>query len=303
MAAHPLSAPAPRPGKSVSLALYIGAAITGALLSAPATHAQTVSVNSGSLGAAGNGVNASGVVVRAPGAIAAGGDFAAYYGGGTTTTPVNTTVPYNPALNPSSTSPFTIEFWANPTLDITDGSGPAPVFNRVSTGDRSGWVFFQRSAVQGWNFAMYNGVGSTVGLQLTGGTYTPGVWTHVVVVYNGSVPTMYVNGVNTGASASGTGYNASTSATFSIGSYDTGANSFSGAVDETAFYSSALSAAQIQAHFNAASSLTPGAYSSLVVADGAVEYLRNIPEPTSLAMLGLAGGLLGLRRQRSSVKR
>jgi hypothetical protein len=45
------------------------------------------------------------------------------------------------------------------------------------------------------------------------------------------------------------------------------------------------------AHYNAAASTTPDAYSNLVIADGAVLYLNNVPEPTSavLMLLGLAG--------------
>jgi hypothetical protein len=278
-------------------------AIAIALVGATESRAATTSPNSGSLGAAGNGTNTDGVTF-VQGAISAGNDLAAFYSGGGTANIVNTTVPFKLELNPVATAPFTIEFWAKPTLNVTDGSGPAPLFNRVSTGNRSGWVFFQRSATQGWNFAMYNGNVSEVGTQLTGGTYTPGVWTHVVTVWNGTTPTMYVNGVNTNATVSGPGgYNPNSAASpgiFSVGSYDTGANPFTGAVDETAFYNTALTSAQILAHFNAASSLVPNAYSSLVLQDGAVEYLRNIPEPTSLAMLSLAGCFLGARRRRAA---
>ncbi len=255
-------------------------------------QAVTTSINSGSLGAAGNGTNTDAVALGVAGPLAAAGDTAAGYSGGSTGTPVNTTVPFNAALNPASSSPFTIEFWANPATNVTDGSGPAPVFNRVSSGDRSGWVFFQRSATQGWNFAMYNGTGSTVGYNITGGTYTPGAWTHVVAVWDGATPSLYVDGVNTSAAVSGPGgYNASGTAIFSVGAYDTGANPFTGAIDETAFYSAALSPAQILAHYNAAANTTPGFYSNLVVSDGAVLYLNNVPEPTSavLMLLGLAG--------------
>ncbi|MDB6078286.1 MAG: cell surface protein [Akkermansiaceae bacterium] len=271
------------------------------LLGATAAHAATISVNSGSLGSAADGSDSTGVTLGVAGPLGSPTDTAAHYGGGTTGSPINTTIPFNSALNPASSSPFTIEFWVKPDTNVTDGSGPAPVFNRVSTSPRSGWVFFQRDQTQGWNFAMYNGTGSTVGTQMTGGTYTPGVWSQVVVTWDGTAPTMYVNGVNTNAAVTGPGgYAASTSAIFSIGSYDTGANTFSGGVDETAFYGTALSQSQIQAHFNAAGSTDPNAYSNLVTGDGALLYIRNaqVPEPASAGLLLLSLAPL-LRRRRA----
>ena len=173
-------------------------------------QAFTTSINSGSLGAAGNGTNTDGVTLGVAGPLAAAGDTAAGYSGGGTAVPVNTTVPFNPALNPASNLPFTIEFWAKPATDVTDALGPSPVFNRVSSGNRSGWVFFQRSAATGWNFNLYNGnilprmticgkcpefftkhearqYSSQVGLSITGGSYTVGAWNHVVAVWEGTL--------------------------------------------------------------------------------------------------------------------
>lgn len=279
--------------------LQLISSLSAVALLCSSAQAVTTSINSGSLGAAGNGTNTDGVTLGVAGPLAAAGDTAAGYSGGSTTTPVNTTVPFNPALNPASSAPFTIEFWANPANDVTDALGPSPVFNRVSSGNRSGWVFFQRSAATGWNFNLYNGNGSEVGRSITGGAYTVGAWNHVVAVWDGATPSLYVNGVNTNAAVGGAGgYNASGTAVFSVGAYDTGSNPYTGAIDETAFYSAALSPAQILAHYNAAANTTPGFYSNLVVSDGAVLYLNNVPEPTSavLMLLGLAGVM---RRRRN----
>jgi hypothetical protein len=273
-----------------------------ALIAAASAPAATTSINYGTLGAAGNGTNSDLVTLNVPGPLADPNDTAVAYAGGGTATPSNTTVPFNSALNPSSASPFTIEFWAQPSSNVTDGSGPAPVFNRVTPGDRSGWVFFQRGATEGWNFVMYNGTGSGTGVRLTGGEYTPGVWTHVVAVWDGAAATLYVDGENTNGTlnpADNGVYNASTTATFSVGSYETGANPFTGAIDETAFYAKALTPAEILGHYTAASNTTPGAYAALVQADGAVLHLRNaqVPEPAAAALFLLgAAGLLRRRR-------
>jgi Concanavalin A-like lectin/glucanases superfamily/PEP-CTERM motif len=274
------------------------AVIAGTFLIPSLAPAQTTSYNTGSLGAAGNGTNSVGVITGLPGVVTAGGDLAVGYSGGE-----RTTVPYNAALNPPSSSPFTIEFWAKPFLTTDDAVGPAPLFNRVTPGNRSGWVFFQRSPTTGWNFRMYDGNGSNVGFSLEGGSNAQDIWTHVVAVWNGTSPTLYVNGTLADDTSTGSGiYNASTSAIFSIGSYDDGSNPFNGAVDETAFYNRALTPAQILAHFNAVTSPAAGIYSSLVIADGAVEYLQNngIPEPSSIFLL--ASGLIGwagLKRRRT----
>jgi hypothetical protein len=237
----------------------------------------TVAYNTGNLGTTADGLNAAGVLINRPGALRAGDDRATSYGSSQ-----NTTIPFLEPVNPPSDQPFTIEFWARPTGTDNDD---APVFNRVSDGDRSGWVFFQRNEATGWNLRMYDGVGSNVGWDLTGGPYTLNTWSHVVAVWNGTAPRLYVNGqlVDTTNAADRSGnYNASTSAIFSVGSYDNGGSPFNGLVDEIAFYPTALTGARILAHFQAAASTTPGAYSSQVAADGALIYLQQNPPTIDL---------------------
>ena len=274
-----------------SAALWLAA---GALLLGAATvRAATISPNTGSLGSAADGTH-SDTVTFGPGAVTAGADESAVYSG---VTGSRTVVPFQSALNPVSGSPFTIEFWARPTASDNDD---APVSNRVASGNRSGWVFFQRAAETGWNFRMYNGVGSALGWDLTGGTSTLDDWSHVVATWNGSAAQLFVNGVLADESndpgASGA-YNASTAAELIMAATDTG-SPYAGSVDEVAFYGSALSPAQILGHFTAASGATPGTYHSLVRADGALLQLSNnvIPEPGSVALIG-AGAALLLRRR------
>ena len=263
------------------------------LLAVVAAPAATVSYNTGSLGSEADGTNAD-AVVFIDGVVLAGGDQAASYDGFTGT---HTTVPFQSGLNPAATNPFTIEFWANPTNSDNDD---APVSNRVASGDRSGWAFFQRDASTGWNFRMYDGVGNALGWDLTGGTSVLNAWSHVVATWDGSAAQLFVNGALADSSnAPGLSglYNPNTAGSFMIASSDTG-SPYTGALDEVAFYGSALSPAQILNHFNLASGATPGAYHSTILTDGARLQLSNnpIPEPTSLAFVGI--GALALLRGR-----
>ena len=243
------------------------------------------SYNVGSSGVPLDGTNTPDVLIDQSGAIAAGNDHASYYNGGVGgTLGAHTVIPYNAALNPATSSPFTVEFWAKPEASDNDD---CTLFNRVTAGNRSGWAFFQRDAATGWNWRLYNGNGSTVGWNLTGGTATIDAWSHVVGVWDGTTAKLYVNGVDTAAPNSGAGgYVSSTTAIFSVGTYDTGLSPSTGYVDEIAFYPTALSAAKIQAHYNAASSSVPGAYSALIRGDGARLYLDQNPPAVSIAKAG-----------------
>lgn len=273
------------------LAMVAGSAV------APHVSADTISINSGSLGAIANGTNTANVVLNVPGPLAGPYNLAASYSGG-----ARTTIPNLPAINPAASSPFTVEFWAYPTASDNDDS---PLANREAAGNRSGWVFFQRNAATGWNFRMYDGNGSALGWDLTGGTATLNAWSHVVATWDGSAAQLYVNGVladNTNAAASNI-YNPSTTAIFSVGSLFDGGSPSTATVDEVAFYGSALTPAQIASHYAAASNPLPGAYSSLVIGDGAMVYLQA-PEPSSFVMVAMgvcAGGLI-VRRKRAARK-
>ena len=276
-------------------ALLISTAFT--IFSACLSQAAITSYNTGSLGAAANGTNAASVGDRL-GVITGGTDNAALYNGVTGT---NTTVPFLSALNPAASTPFTIEFWANPTTTDNDDS---PVSNRLaSVTNRSGWVFFQRGESTGWNFRMYSGAAGGLGWDLTGGTSTLNLWSHVVATWNGTAALLYVNGVlvdNTNDPAASGVYNPNTTAgtNLIVGSTDTG-SPYNGGVDEVAFYTSALTPAQILNHFNTAASPTAGAYHTLIRNDGALLQLtNNVPEPSSAALIALAGLTICGRRSR-----
>jgi hypothetical protein len=285
------------PSVSRSLRFGVSLAAMGFLFAGTVAQAATPSPNTGSLGSSANGSNAD-TVTSGPGAVAAGGDSAAVYNGVAGT---NTTVPFLSALNPAASNPFTIEFWARPTGSDNDDS---PVSNRVSSGNRTGWVFFQRDAGTGWNFRMYNGVGSGLGWDLTGGAAPLNTWSHVAVTWNGSAAELFVNGVSADTSndpgATGV-YNVNSSvsqnAQLFMAATDSG-SPYAGSVDEVAFYNSALTPAQLANHFATASSPTAGAYHTLIRNDGALLQLsNNVPEPSSMMLLGAAGMALLHRRR------
>src|SRR5437867_996745 len=188
------------------------------------TSRSPINKNSGSLGAAGNATNdlPTGVVHPFRGAIAGDRNRSEFFDFST-----RTEIPWNAALNPPNTQPFTVEAWFYPASDQT-ATGQSPINNRYapSGADRQGWVFFQRKPDAtyvggeqvGWNCRMYNGIGSSGRLDVTSLVpYQVGKWQHVVVVYDpvevtNATVTIYIDGVaaNTniwnGGSGSDPGY-------------------------------------------------------------------------------------------------
>jgi hypothetical protein len=71
-----------------------------------------------------------------------------------------------------------------------------------------------------------------------------------------------------------------------VGALFDGLSPYSGQVDEVAFYPTALTVTQVSNHFATISSPTPGAYSAMVLGDGAVEYLQQNPPFVTIANSG-----------------
>lgn len=176
---------------------------------------------------------------------------------------------------------FSVEAWLRPTLN-GNGNAQSPFQNKDPNDvqpNRVGWDFFQRDASVGYNFRIFNGAGHNQLFNITGGAYAVGQWGHLVGVYDavaGSA-TLYFNGVQVAQSTAPNGsYAPNGTFPLSIGGYaDASQNPFVGDMDEVAIYTNALSAAQVLAHYqNGLNSSRGVAYSSLVQADGPVEYLR-----------------------------
>jgi hypothetical protein len=259
-----------------------------------------VATNSGSLGAAGNAVSFAGEVFRVPGAIVGDPDTAIRFieidtnsnDGG-----VPTVIPYVAALNTASS--FTVEAWLRPTEE-GNGNAQCPLFNCQASTEDFGWDCYQRASTagtgqQGFEFYMNDSGGNRVG-DVVGGTYTIGQWCHLAAVYNSTAATLtlYINGVQVAQATGVSGYVPNPSYPMSIGGYSDGTqNPYAGDIDEFAVYPSALSGAKVLAHYQNglnASRATP--YASLIISDGAAEYLR-LDQPandiaTNLGTLGAA---------------
>jgi hypothetical protein len=257
-----------------------------------------VATNSGSLGAAGNGTHFPGLIHQVSGAIVGDPDTAAEYFGIDPVSDdgaVSTIVPYTPALNPAGS--FSVECWLKPTVEGNLGNAQAPFNNQFNdtSGNRVGWDFFQRAAANqppdshgpGYSFRMFNGTAGsesqTTVFNITGGAYAVGEWSHLVAVYDATVPlaTLYLNGQQVAQAFGGNGiYAPNTNSSLAIGGYpDSSQNPFFGPMDEVAIYTNALTSDQVMAHYqNGTNALRSMSYPSLITEDSAVEYLR-LDEP------------------------
>lgn len=244
------------------------------------TGYQTLAVNSGNLGTLGDGTNHAAASLNQAGPLAAPGSNATEYTGNGGFNGQATVVPWLEEVNTSGA--FTAEFWAKPS--VADGDD-CPLSNRTNSGDRSGWAFFMRP--NAWNLRIYNGNGSQVGFAIEsnvpGNPSVVGVWNHVVAVYTGTTVKLYVNGIDTNGTVT-TNVNPATSASYlplfapnklTIGALNDNSSPVAAVIGEVAWYPSALTGAQIAAHYAAAASTVPGDYSSLVLSDGAALYYRQ----------------------------
>jgi len=133
---------------------------------------------------------------------------------------------------------------------------------------------------------MYNGTGGNLGWDITGGTSTLNQWSHVVVVWSGSSASLFVNGQAITTTNTGNGvYNPNTTESFYLGALIAGGSPSTGYVDEVAYYPTALTGTQIENHYDLASSTVIGAYSAMVLVDGATVYLQQNPPAAAITAM------------------
>jgi len=258
--------------------------------------------NSGTLGAAGNGEYIQANRGITPGAIVSEPNSGAVqFLGSVDGNRVR--VPYATQWNP--TGPFSVELWAKPAQTAALQCPAASVFFTATPAtQRDGWLIYQGNSTlangNGFVFRQYNSTGLA---NQSGAAVNVAIdttqWYHVVGVFDGTAVKIYVNGV-LGQSTTLAGSpraNTNSAIPLTFGARAEGASGFftyQGLVDESAFYSVALSPAQILAHYQAGTNAAPSTpYKQVILADNPVGYWRfNEPaDPVSpnIGSLGSAG--------------
>lgn len=221
--------------------------------------------NTGSLGAAGNGIllgitNSAVPIPNAQNGVV-GGTTGALAGDGNTALELNGTdgrveIAYTPAFN---TPRFTVEAWTKIPQLYRDYQAIVASRNDPSAGAGiQGYIFYANNA-NTWQFWTANATASgwlnlTANAAASPPAVTNGQWAHLVGVYDGTNKYFYVNGTLVGFSGNIT-YQTNQAKPLRIGA---GANEtpvgnyfVRGSVDEVAYYDKPLSADRVLAHYAA----------------------------------------------------
>ncbi|HWV45885.1 MAG TPA: LamG-like jellyroll fold domain-containing protein, partial [Nitrospira sp.] len=139
---------------------------------------------------------------------------------------------------------FSLEAWYKPT-GIFSGQ-----FRVIATKGGTSWQFGTNTLGQ---VRLIGGPSQSTLVATSTASLTVGVWHHIVVTKSGSTTKIYINGIE--------GTTAGTNVTFvnNTNGIEIGGSSLQ-AIDEVAFYPTALSASDVQAHYKAGS--VPGAPSN-----------------------------------------
>jgi hypothetical protein len=213
-------------------------------------------------------------------------------------------IPYAIEINPPGA--YSVEGWFQPASLAANGNDYRTALSSMSNpygAGPTGWLVYQTGG-NNWSWWPYNGFWS--GVQLTDtDPIVAGQWYYLVMTYDGTTFTFYVNGV---AKASGTdggyvqngnvpvggassynyNYNTTPGLPTGSGSYtlgwrvDSGFNPFSGNMDNVAVYNKALTPLQIQNHFlNTTYVSITGSGSNVVIAwpAGTLQSSTNVSGP------------------------
>ena len=174
-------------------------------------------------------------------------------------------IPYALELNP--VGPFSTEGWFQPASTATDGNDYRTAFSsmyNVGGVGPTGWLLYQQGN-NTWAWVSYGANWASTFIVDTAETIVANQWYYIALTYDGSLFTLYVNGVakssapysgfvqNGDVPAGGLGsyhYNYDGSGATILGwRSDVGFNPFEGTIDDVAFYNKALTPQQVQGHY------------------------------------------------------
>lgn len=164
----------------------------------------------------------------------------------------------------TGSAPFSLEIWINPSTITGEFRGVMAKNSTDGSNQRQGYDVFSVDGLQYGTALGYEryqsgqtgfaGIGPNGTDAGTAAAPIVGAWMHVVAVFDGTNQMIYTNGALTaGPSPSSEVIQTQTGCSFAVGAFFCGTvGYFAGTVDEVAIYGTALSAAQVQAHYQAA---------------------------------------------------
>ena len=165
-------------------------------------------------------------------------------------------IPYALELNPYG--PFSIEAWLKPATVAADGSGDyRTALGSIGNGvdGPSGWHLYQEPGGY-WSLIIWAGSWSNTGWFTDfDDIIVANNWYHVVIVYDGTLFRLYVNGVGR-FGLSWPYFVQNGDSPLVLGWGYSGQNAFEGVIDDVAVYNKALTAAQVEADYAATVRLT-----------------------------------------------
>lgn len=166
---------------------------------------------------------------------------------------------------PTGNGAWTLEAWVN--FSVAPGAGYNILQFGASGTNNSAELYIDASGKLGTNF--YGGA------QVFGNVALTGAWHHVAATWDGTTQRTYVDGV--AQTATGTPGAATLGSAFCVlGAQTNGTtntNFFNGKLARAAIYNTALAAARITAHYNAASAVA-GGYDAVVLSDSPLRYYK-----------------------------
>ena len=164
------------------------------------------------------------------------------------TDPGSVTVGYYDALNQQAA--FSFEIWAKP-ISIDQANWRCPIGNFSGWGAPSGWYVYQAPGAPS-TFAF---ITQPAGVWITSPAIALLTWYHLVGTYDGTNASFYLNGALVGTQkaagfvANTVNNNGVNPITLGNRGDASGYGAFDGSVDEFAYYTNALTAAQVLAHY------------------------------------------------------